>query len=266
MVRSGLAAVLALLPSLAVAQAPLAARTTYESFAAGISISQVEASFSFTPWSYKMDLRYRTTGMIGFLFKGNQSDQVEGSWRGNAAIPSHFSGAGHWHGDDRRAEIDYRGGHPVVQVLIPPNAEEREPVPEALLPGTIDTMSALAQLVRVVNATGRCDTSAKTFDGRRAVDIQAYTVGEEVLEPTSRSSFYGPALRCDFKGVLTAGFRFGDDHAKASRPRGGSAWFARVPGAPALLPVRMSFETDWFGDAVMYLTGVGPVPEIATAR
>lgn len=267
MVRCGIAFCVALLlPDLAVAQVSLSARTTYESFAAGIPISRVEAGFSFTPSSYKMDLGYRTTGMIGFLFKGYQHDVVEGAWRGNEAMPSVFLGIGHWHGDDRKAEINYRAGYPVVQTLIPPNSAEREPVPEALLPGTIDTMSALAQLVRIVNATGRCDTTAKTFDGRRAVNIQAHTVGEETLEPTSRSSFHGPALRCDFEGRLIAGFRFSDDHDKAGKPRQGSAWFARVAGSPALLPVKMSFETDWFGDAVMYLTDVAPAAAVTTAR
>jgi hypothetical protein len=34
------------------------------------------------------------------------------------------------------------------------------------------------------------------------------------------------------------------------------------------LPVRMAFETRWFGDAIMYLTGVGPGfgPQVAAGK
>ena len=46
----------------------------------------------------------------------------------------------------------------------------------------------------------------RTFDGRRAVEIQARTVGEELLEPTDRSSFGGKALHCDFSGRMVSGF------------------------------------------------------------
>ena len=43
----------------------------------------------------------------------------------------------------------------------------------------------------------------------------------------------------------------------------GSAWMAPVlPGAPSL-PVRIAFQTRWFGWATMYLTGATDRPERA---
>lgn len=56
---------------------------------------------------------------------------------------------------------------------------------------------------------------------------------------------------------MVAGFRLGDDHARDSRPLRGSAWLAPVVSGGPPLPVRMSFETRWFGDATMYLTAAG---------
>jgi len=43
----------------------------------------------------------------------------------------------------------------------------------------------------------------------------------------------------------------------------GSAWLAPfLPGTPAL-PVRISFQTRWFGVATMYLTSAAPAGEPA---
>jgi hypothetical protein len=57
---------------------------------------------------------------------------------------------------------------------------------------------------------------------------------------------------------MLAGFKFDDDRARDGKPMHGSAWLAPVVAGSSPLPVRMTFETRWFGDAVMYLTGIGP--------
>ena len=94
-----------------------------------------------------------------------------------------------------------------------------------------------------------------TFDGRRLSSLEAHTVGEEVLPKTDRSSFEGPALRCDFEGRQLGGFVHDDDLNVLRRPQHGSAWFASLaPGAPPV-PVRITFSTRILGAATMYLTG-----------
>jgi hypothetical protein len=260
-----------MLPCAAFAQgqapvAPVSLHVTYETYAAGLHIAEVSAELGLGPWTYQMLLGYHTTGMTGFFVQGHQSDRVDGSWSGRLAEPSRFVGRGEWHGEGRLAEIDYQRGKPVVRQLVPPNADEREPVPEALRDHSIDMLSALAQLVRVVAATGRCETSARTYDGRRAVEIEAHTVGEEMLESNSRSHFAGKALRCDFSGHLLAGFKSVDDRERDSKPMRGSAWLAPVTAGGPPLPVRMAFETRWFGDAIMYLTGIGPASDLKVAE
>jgi Protein of unknown function (DUF3108) len=182
------------------------------------------------------------------------------------AEPSRFVGEGWWRGIDRRVDIEYKDGKPIIRRLIPANDSEREPVPDALQANTIDTLSALAEMIRVVDATGRCETAARTYDGRRAWEIEARTVGEESLEPADRSSFAGKALRCDFSGRMLAGFWLGDDRERDRQPLHGTAWLAPVASGGPRLPVRMSFETRWFGDATMYLTGVGPGSDIKVVR
>jgi hypothetical protein len=83
-------------------------------------------------------------------------------------------------------------------------------------------------LIHVVATTGRCEANVRTYDGRRAVEIEAHTVGEEMLETNSRSSFAGKTLRCDFSGRMLSGFKFGDDRQRDSKPMHGSAWLAPV--------------------------------------
>jgi hypothetical protein len=270
MLRCGIGFLFLLLPIAAFAQgpgsAPVSLHAQYETYAAGVHVAEVETGFSFDPRAYQISLAYRTTGVVGFFVRGHQLDTVNGSWTGGRATPSRFLGQGVWRGEDRLVEIDYQQTKPVIRQLVPPIVAEREPVPDSLQVNSIDTLSALAVLLRAVATTGRCETAVRTFDGRRAVEIEAHTVGEELLAPTTRSSFEGKALRCNFSGRMLAGFKFGDDRGRDGKPMHGSAWLAAaVPGGP-LLPVRMAFETRWFGDAIMYLTNIGQGSELRVAR
>ncbi|HEY0183063.1 MAG TPA: DUF3108 domain-containing protein [Rhodopila sp.] len=266
MPRSAAALIGLLLPGVALAQTPLALHATYSTYAAGMHVAEVDSGFSFGPWNYQMNLGYRTTGMVGFFFRGHQFDYVSGSWHGTQAVPSQFIGQGEWHGEERVAAIDYPQGKPAIRQLVPPNADEREQVPDSLQANSIDTLSALAELMHVVKDTGRCETTVRTYDGRRVVEIEAHTVGNEQLDVTPRSSFAGKALRCDFSGRMLAGFKFGDDREHDSKPMHGSAWLAPVVAGGPPLPVRMAFETKWFGDATMYLTAVDRSQDVKIAR
>jgi hypothetical protein len=241
-----------------VVEGSAALHANYEAYAAGLHVADVQAGFSLGPWSYQMALAYHTTGLVGFFYRGHQFNTVDGSWQAGKPAPHEFFGEGVWRGQDRIARIDYDHGLPLIRALVPPNQAEREPVPPALQAHSIDTLSALADLMRTVADTGRCETSVQTFDGRRATRIDAHTMGDERLTPSNRSSFSGNALRCDFSGRMLAGFLLTNDDPGDRKPLHGSAWFAQVLPREPMVPVRMAFETRWFGDATMYLTSVAP--------
>jgi hypothetical protein len=236
---------------------PAAAETahlTYTVHAAGMHVADVDVRFATGPWTYQMDIAYHTTGLVGFFYRGHQVNAVNGTWQQDTAEPAVFDGVGTWRGEHRVARIDYDQGRPIIRELLPPNEAERRPVPPDLQQHTVDSLSALLELLRTVQDTGRCDLTVRTYDGRRATEITARTGPREILAPEHGASFAGPAQRCDFKGRMLAGFKFGD-RAKDSKPLHGSAWLAAlVPNGP-LVPVHMAFETRWFGDAVMELTG-----------
>ncbi len=242
---------LLLLPAVANAE-PVRAR--YAGYAGGLNALDMTADFDVMPQSYRVRLAFRTTGTVGALFRSQAESTVEGRFVAGRPVPARFFSTGVTRGKQRVTQIDYTGGQPNVRQLQPPNDGEREPVPPAAQIGSVDSLSVMAQLVRQVNASGRCEGRATTFDGRRLSEMEARTVGQEQLPATSRSSFAGPALRCDFEGRQTGGFALDADRAELARPQRGSAWFAAtVPGGP-LIPVRVSFTTRLFGDATMYLT------------
>lgn len=241
---------------------PLAARADpvqahYDAYAAGLNVVALDASLDVSPSSYRLSLDYRTTGAFGLLVHSQLETTVEGAFAAGRAEPARFVSTGVLRGGPRVTEIEYRNGQPVVRRLLPPAEGEREPVPAALQRGTVDTLSAMAQLIRQVNLTGRCDGSARTFDGRRLAELRAWTVGLEDLPPTRLSSFAGRALHCGFEGRLLAGFSLDQNRKRLQRPQRGSAWFASVaPGTP-MIPVRISFRTRWFGDATMVIAPKG---------
>ncbi len=229
-------------------------QASYAAYAAGLNVINMDAAFDVAPARYRVHLVYRTAGAFGALVSGQQDTMVEGRFAEGRAVPQRFYSAGTMRGQQRVTQIDYPAGQPVIRQLIPPADEEREPVSPERQANTIDTISAMAQLVHQVNVTGRCDGRVMTFDGRRLSELASRTVGEEILPATDRSSFAGQALRCTFEGRQLGGFMLDGDREALRRPQLGSAWFASaVPGGPKV-PVRVVFHTRWFGEATMYLT------------
>jgi hypothetical protein len=175
-------------------------------------------------------------------------------------------GTGHLRGTDRLTRLDYVDGNPVVHALSPPVEQERTPVPPAQTAHTIDTLSAVALLIRQVGQTGTCGGSVTTFDGRRLATQTARAGGEEILPPTDRSIFSGKAFRCDLVGQQLAGFVRNEDEDDLKKPRVGAAWLANlVPGAPPV-PVKVIFENKILGKVTLYLTAVTGGPSAAVAQ
>lgn len=240
------------------AAAPSAAAATrlhYVAYAAGFRVLDVGVDLDLSDADYRIGLTLRTVGFFGAIVSGATTSEVSGSFAGLGAAPHRYDSHGMWRGTQLRTVIDYLPQGPRVSDLLPdPDPDERDVVPQPLQVGTVDTLSGMAALVHQIASVGGCQAHQRLFDGRRLTEVESHTVGTQVLEATSRSVFQGSALRCDFEGRLLAGFPSDEDRARAARPHGGSAWFAQLsPGGPPL-PVRIVFETRFFGHTTMYLT------------
>ena len=252
MVRTFAAPVLTL--ALLAPVAPAAAvELHYEAYAAGVNVIDMDANFDVQPSHYQVTLEYRTVGALNLFSHSHQKTTAEGHFAGAHPVPERFYSAGILRGENRLTQIDYANGQPTIRQLAPPNEKERETVPPVQQLNTVDTLSAMAELIHQVNTTRHCEGSVSTFDGRRLATLAARTSGEQPLDPTGRSSYAGPTLRCEFTGQQLGGFKMDEDRADQQRMQKGTAWFAALtPGGP-MVPVRIAFHTKWFGDATMYL-------------
>jgi hypothetical protein len=262
---AALLALLSLMADTAIAQVTRM-QLAYSTYAAGVEAMQMQAVFGMGPWNYRINIDYHTTGLVGLLYSGRQTHAVRGTWQGDRAQPIEFFGEGVWRSQQRRTLIGYDRGLPQIKDLRPPQQAERQPVPLELQRNTMDTLSALAQLMRRVERGGSCETQVRTYDGRRLLEVAARTGGRETLQPTSRSIFSGSALRCDFEGRELAGFLYGEDNPEHRAPLHGSAWLAPMAAGAPPLPVRIAFQTRWLGPATMYLTGATENPQQAETQ
>ncbi len=232
----------------------------YTGYSHGLTVLKLSGSLTLTPTGYAAHVAFHTAGFIGFIVHSDNDSEVQGSFQGSQAVPSLFVGSGNLRGTKRATRIEYLDGNPLIKLLTPPSESERTAISPKDTQHTIDTLSAAALLIRTVAATGRCDGTAMTFDGRRLSSLTAHTTGEEVLPHSDRSIFAGGALRCDFDGRQLGGFVTNENEDALRKPRHGTAWLASLlPNAPPV-PVRVIFENKILGQVTLYLTALRGAP------
>ncbi|WP_376100358.1 DUF3108 domain-containing protein [Roseomonas sp. CCTCC AB2023176] len=233
--------------------------------AMGVTVLEVRTVLDTDERGYGIEFTSRLVGLPATLMgEGRQTTRATGTWTAAGVQPVSYVGQGTWRGDPRRTVLSWDGNRPVVRDLLPPNTAEREEVPEAARRGTVDSLSAVAFLIRQVQREQRCEATTTVYDGRRLTQMSARTARWEMLPPV-RGEWSGRALRCEFEGRLTAGFRSGDNPAEAGRPQPGTAWLAEVsPGA--IIPVRLEIPSRWFGTMSAHLVTARVGTEEARAQ
>ncbi len=230
---------------------------SYDAYVAGFNVLGIEAGLELLPNGYGLGLHSQTKGMVGAFLHADSRTRVDGMFVGPGVAPHRFVSAGLWRGDYRRTDIEYRDGQPVVRALLPANETEREPVPTPLQRNTVDTLSAIVMLLHDVAQSGQCDNATTTFDGRRATQVSAHTIGVEMLPVDPHAHFRGKATHCQIAGRQIAGFPRDagpDDYVR--QPQTADVWIASVQQGEPEVPVLMSFETRFLGHMTVYLTGV----------
>lgn len=241
--RKAMRRLLALL-LLAAAAAPLQAqaeawRATYVITVAGAVVMEAEVAFDLGGETYRVEARTRTRGLASLMARGESVTLSEGRWQGGQAQPRLYESQGHWRGTARRARLEYGpDGEPRVLVMQPAQDMARAPLPPGPRAGTLDNLSALAQLVRHVRDTGRCDVTATGFDGRRLTRFEV--TRDPVVQVADRG-----LLRCVIESQPLAGYAL--DRPDAANPTQVNAIFGVLrPDTPAL-PVRVEIASRWWG-------------------
>jgi hypothetical protein len=249
----------------------------YEIYSGGFHVLSLDLDLGVGAAGYDVTAKYRTTGVVGWLFPWKSVARSEGAVGPHGMEPRHHRTVGEFRGRTRTVEIDYHDGEVAAVRLdpAPSDDEERDEVPAALRRGALDPMTAILGMVRVVSDGRTCDGRLPVFDGRRRYDFVVRSKGEQKLAPSSLSSYSGTALRCDFDYEQIAGHwrRRNPDESQRSRIRTGRAWLAPViPGAP-VTPVRVEIDGDW-GMTIAHLRSyqrsaaavVSPIDLSAAAR
>jgi hypothetical protein len=239
----------------AAAAEPIAMR--YQVLAGGMTVLDLDALVEIDTIGYRLRTLLRTRGLATLVVRGEQRTEAAGTLRGTEPQPARYRADGVWRGRPRQVEIDFRNIEPALRVQVPPDGGEREPVPPELRRGTVDALSALVKLTRIVVATGRCDGGAAVFDGRRRTDYVLRTGGREVL-PRWRDAWAGEALRCAFESRQVAGFHRDQDAAERGRTQHGIAWVAPLSPGGHPVPVRLELATSWLGPVQAYLVAGDP--------
>jgi hypothetical protein len=229
------------------------AQAAYVGYVLGVHVFDLTLVVSLQPAGYRMAASFRLVGLLGALWPAEGSTVVDGHFTDSRAMPQVMVSQGRYWGTSHVLNVDWKDRLPEVVQMIPPLEKDREPVPVRDQVNTMDTLSAVAEIMQEVAASGRCDMTARTYDGSRLSELSARTVGQEVLKPADRSSFQGDALRCELTGRMIGGFVRSDDSAASRRPKVATIWFARAKPDEPPIPVRMTFAQQGSPGAIAYL-------------
>lgn len=196
---------------------------------------------------YKMDMNFRTRGLIGRLFPWTMQAFARGRLAGSVVLPETAGQRNRWRDRERWVTLRFADGRPTVTDAKPPVGDAgRGSLAGEALRGTIDLASAVLALSRAGRAARACAGRLVVFDGRRRYDIVLSRVGEEELRRTRYSVFQARALNCRAKMARRAGFKRGRGYGGwGSDGRAASLWLAPVFAHTPALPVRIEVETRW---------------------
>ncbi len=240
-------------------EASRAIRLSYTLYGHGFHVLNVVVDLRLTGQGYSVRLNDRTAGFLGLMLHTDVTSTATGRFDSGGVRPVRFESTGYSRGAQRQTVLDYVDGNPAVRVLTP-SEPRRDRVDPAQTVGSIDTLSAMADMMHEVQQHGSCDGRALVFDGLRLTQVSARTVGQQTVPPDGRSPYGGTALRCDFVSLQIGGFLHNEEEARLRKPQHGTAWVAPVgQGLPAL-PVRITFENPKLGLATMFLTKIEQGP------
>ena len=138
-------------------------------------------------------------------------------------------------------------------MVPPPKQDGREPVTPEMTRGAVDPLSALLAALLKPDPATACSGRTPVFDGRRRYDTLPKVLGQANIEPRQAGAYRGPALHCELYIERIAGYSAKDFAKRRPEEPGFEVWFARLPGFPILLPVKVFADTR-YGETVAMLT------------
>jgi hypothetical protein len=214
----------------------------YDIYSKGFRLLEFALAVEVGPQSYRVAGNFHTRGFWDTLMHFALESSVEGAVHGAELRPGLYRSASRFLGRGRRTAIEHQPDGRIVVSLNPAPDEEksRTPVPAGELQGTIDAMTAAAQVANDLGGGRSCTHRLRVFDGVRRYDLVLDDEGFVDLKPSGNSLYAGPARRCRIVQQRIGGFS-----VKAKPSTEATMFVAPIlPGSPPL-PVRLELDSEW---------------------
>jgi len=185
---------------------------------------------------YETSSQIRTVGLAAMLFPWSAGATTVGARGDGGLTPISHRASGEYRGSERSVALDYQADGAVRAVIAPPpEADDREAVPEAETQATIDPLTATLTAVQ-----SGCRGTLRVFDGRRRYDLSLADQGESDL-PAASPAYRGRAQHCQAQVTPHAGF-WHTTEQHDERPARLDVWIAAPTPDVMRVPVYMQLS------------------------
>ncbi len=212
----------------------------YEGFLGGLQSSAIKVVAEVRGDSYRLVSDSKSAGVID-TFVGFFSHAVsDGAVKDGEVVPKTHRADNRWFGEDRKVFIDYGSGSGITASVEPPwHDDDRDPVPDHLLPATLDPLSAALRIIRAAGRDGGLPLTVPVFDGRRRYDLH---IGPVTADDADGPAYAGPALRAEIVLERIVGFSRRPWLPRSDDPEVATVWLADLVDGLPPIPVRLEAE------------------------
>ncbi len=226
-------------------------RLKYEAHWGDIPLGDAAVTVRDAPDRYVIEGSAIARGPMALFFDWSGSAETKGRRQGGMRLPISHVSTGRGGDSERETTVAWLdAGLPKFTTEPPPDPEEVTPVLAASLANTLDPFTMLLKTMDGLAATGRCEGTARIFDGRRRYDLVIEHLGQGQLVPDRPGAYGGPAVRCRLRAKKIGGFyreasKWSLDEDEIER----IAWIARLENG-LWIPVRAEISGP-LGNVVM---------------
>jgi len=173
-----------------------------------MTLAEAEISYASAENLYFLKSAGRTLGLLEFFFPWQGQAETKGLLENGDRRPLRHTHEGTLDENTRWTQVDWdKAGRPRTEAVPRSDPQVVTEVPESSLAGTWDPFTAVLSLLDHLTRSGRCEGTARIWDGRRRYDIVVTHLGEEDLVADRPWSYDGPAVRCAMDFHRIGGFR-----------------------------------------------------------
>ncbi len=215
---------------------------TYNLHMGGFHVATAELGVGLVSKCFDVRLGAQPDGLIALFTSFELESRADGCHSDVGVVPDHY--VSRYQGKRKRwVSIDYGdGGKSAVRTKPTAREDKRDAVPEQLLAGSVDPMTAAFAITESVSRSGGCSGTRMVYDGRRLFQLELHHGGVAEVKRSRYSVYAGPAIKCRVRVSKVAGFRE-KEIQKGQFPEEITVFLAELQAGTPMVPVRM--EADY---------------------